>query len=201
MAKNREVPADVERPRSVVVDPSLQWTAALSVGSVIASGLVLLAMSRFMSSTTEAGDMSSQESAVLAVIWNAVLIGFVMAVVTTFILVFTRRVAGATRVLERAIDGMCDDDLERSTALRRKDPLQTLSAGVGRLAGRLRDKRDRLRVVLERIDRDLASDDAAAARRTLQSFRVECRLVDDGAADPVAAATPHANKDHAGATR
>ena len=110
MAKTREMPADVERTRSVVVDSSLQWTAALSVGSVIASGLVLLAMSRFMSSTTDGGDMSSQDSALLAVIWNAVLIGFVMAVVTTFILVFTRRVAGAARVLERAIDGMCDDD-------------------------------------------------------------------------------------------
>jgi methyl-accepting chemotaxis protein len=195
MAKPREMPADVERTRSVVVDPSLQWTAALSVGSVIASGLVLLAMSRFMSSTTDGGDMSSQDSAVLAVIWNAVLIGFVMAVVTTFILVFTRRVAGAARVLERAVDGMCDDDLDRSTTLRRKDPLQTLAAGVGRLAGRLRDQRDRLRVVLERIDRDLASDDLEAARRTLQSFRVECRLVDDGAV------TPRANEEHAGAAR
>jgi len=195
MAKTRELPADVERTRSVVVDPSLQWTAALSVGSVIASGLVLLAMSRFMSSTTDGGDMSSQDSALLAVIWNAVLIGFVMAVVTTFILVFTRRVAGAARVLERAIDGMCDDDLDRSTTLRRKDPLQTLAAGVGRLAGRLRDKRDRLRVVLERIDRDLASDDSEAARRTLQSFRVECRLVDDGAV------TPPVNEEHASAMR
>jgi hypothetical protein len=109
--------------------------------------------------------------------------------------VFTRRVAGAARVLERALDGMCDDDLDRSTTLRRKDPLQTLAAGVGRLAGRLRDKRDRLRVVLERIDRDLASDDLEAARRTLQSFRVECRLVDDGAA------APRVNEEHAGATR
>jgi methyl-accepting chemotaxis protein len=195
MAKPREMPADVERTRSVVVDPSMQWTAALSVGSVIASGLVLLAMSRFMSSTTDGGDMSSQDSAVLAVIWNAVLIGFVMAVVTTFILVFTRRVAGAARVLERAVDGMCDDDLDRSTTLRRKDPLQTLAAGVGRLAGRLRDQRDRLRVVLERIDRDLASDDLEAARRTLQSFRVECRLVDDGAV------TPPVNEEHASAMR
>ena len=195
MAKCREASVEVERTRSVVVDPSLQWTAALSVGSVIASGLVLLAMSRFMSSTTDAGDMSSQDSAVLAVIWNAVLIGFVMAVVTTFVLVFTRRVAGAARVLERAVDGMCDDDLGRSAPPRRKDPLQTLSAGVGRLAQRLRDRRERLRVVLERIDRDLANGDVEAARRTLQSFRVECRLVDDGAA------TPCANEEHAGATR
>jgi methyl-accepting chemotaxis protein len=195
MVKSREVPVDVERMRSVVVDPPMQWTAALSVGSVIASGLVFLAMSRFMNSTADNGEMTSQESAVLAVVWNAVLIGFVMAVVTTFILVFTRRVAGAARVLERAVDGMREDDLDRSTTLRRKDPLQTLSVGIGALAGRLRDKRDRLRVVLERIDRDLASEDLEAARRTLQSFRVECRLVEDGAA------TPRVNEEHAGTTR
>jgi hypothetical protein len=90
---------------------------------------------------------------------------------------------------------MREDDLDRSTTLRRKDPLQTLSVGIGALAGRLRDKRDRLRVVLERIDRDLASEDLEAARRTLQSFRVECRLVEDGAA------TPRVNEEHAGTTR
>lgn len=163
-----------ERSRvSIVVDPKMQWRAALSVGGVIAATLVLMSITRAALAGIDADDAGGDKAARLALIWNGVFVGFVLAAVVTFVLLWTHRVAGPARVLRRAIDGLCANDLERRANVRRGDHLRDLSASVVRLGRKMRSDRDLLRMALDGVARALAEGDPAAAERLVEKFRRE----------------------------
>jgi len=187
MGEARETVEVKKRRRSIVIDSSMQWSAALTVGGVIAATLVLMSITRAVLSSSDAGDISGEKAAHLAWIWNGVFVGFVLAAVMTFVLVLTHRVAGPARVLQRAIEGFCASDFERRASVRRGDYLRSLSASVVRLGRKMRNDRQRLRVELDRVVRALAVGDAALAHQLLDKFRRERGLVEEAGAEPVEA--------------
>lgn len=181
MADTIQEPIVLKRRRSIVVDPTMQWPAALAVGGVILGALVLMSIARYLQSGPDVADLSGEGAARLAVIWNAVFLVFVLAAVVTYVLILTHRVAGPARVLEEAIAGMAENDFERRIHLRRRDYLRRLAAGISDLSDKMRRDRDRQRNALDRIERDLKAGDAEAARKSLVSYRLECALADSDA--------------------
>lgn len=159
--------------RSVVVDPAMQWRAALAVGGVIALTLVLMSITRAAMASTGVDDPGGEKAAHLALVWNVVFVGFVLAAVVTFVLIYTHRVAGPARVLRHAIEGLCANDLDRRAIVRRGDYLRDLSASVTRLGRKMRNDRELLRIALDGVARALAEGDPSAAERLLEKFRRE----------------------------
>jgi hypothetical protein len=166
--------ADDDRGRrNIVVDPRMQWRAALAVGGVIALTLVLMSFTRAAMASTGVDDPGGERAAHLALVWNVVFVGFVLAVVVTFVLLYTHRVAGPAQVLRRAIEGLCANDFDRRAHVRRGDYLRDLSASVVRLGRKMRRDRELTRLGLDGVARALAEGDPAAAERLLEKFRRE----------------------------
>jgi hypothetical protein len=163
------------RRRSVLVDPSMQWAAALAVGGVVAGFLILFSVTRFLRWGSDAADLTGEEAAFAAILWNGLSIAFVVVAVMVFMVHLTHRVAGAARVLEHAIDGLVEGDLERRRTLRRKDYLQRLATGVGRLAEKMKGDDAHLRAALDRIESALRDGDVGKAREAIGALRGERR--------------------------
>lgn len=163
--------------RSIVVDPAMQWRAALGVGGVIALTLVLMSITRAAMASSSVDDPGGEKAAHLALVWNVVFVGFVLAAVVTFVLIYTHRVAGPARVLRHAIEGMCANDLDRRAVVRRGDYLRDLAASVTRLGRKMRRDRELQRIALDGVARALAEGDPGAAARILDKFRRERGLV------------------------
>ena len=120
-------------------------------------------------------------------LWNGLFVSFVIAAVVIFTLLLTHRVAGPARVLEHALDGMCDNVFDRRCKVRRRDYLSKLSRSVARLSDKLRIDRKRLVILLDRVDLDVASGNVDDAREKIRAFRDEWEL-DDASAEAEAEA-------------
>src|SRR5262245_40641186 len=94
----------LRRRRLIVIEPLMQWHAALAVGAVVATGLLMMSVARYFLAGRDLPDLSGEWITRLTLLWNGLLIGFVTVAVVGFALILTHKVAGPARVLERKIE-------------------------------------------------------------------------------------------------
>src|SRR5262249_15661654 len=87
-----EPPTKPRRRRSIVIEPSMQWPAALAVGAIVAAGVVMISVARYLQTGANETDFTGERIARLTVLWNGLLVVFVIAAVVTYVLNLTHKV-------------------------------------------------------------------------------------------------------------
>lgn len=182
MQEEPQPPMARSRRRSLVIDPSMQWTAALAVGMVVETGLFMIVALRRLQLGSD--DAAAAGGGLLRspMLWTLLVLGVVLAAIVTLVLFLTHRVAGPARTLAHAVDGLCENDFSRRCRVRRHDHLQHLSLRVARLTNKLRIDRQRMRIFLDRVEADVYGGDRERASAAIRAFRHEWGL--EGPIDP-----------------
>ncbi|MEE9391053.1 MAG: hypothetical protein V3W41_00955 [Planctomycetota bacterium] len=130
------------RRTEYLVDRPMQLRAAVSVAGLLGVVGVACALVMYMAPTEEFfAHLSPQEVKAVFTYATAAFFFMGLIVVVTCAIVFTHRVAGSSRVLVAALEGMMKGDYGKRVGLRDKDYLKDLSAAIGKMQRQLSEER------------------------------------------------------------
>jgi methyl-accepting chemotaxis protein len=180
-------PSTRKRRRIFVIDSAMRWPMGLTIAGVVAAGALLMVTRGQLVGAGEGSELTGAGIGRLALMWQALYFVTALMLVVWYAVVVSHRVAGPTRVLRRALDGILEGDFGRRVSLRKKDHLKEIAEGIGKVANRMRLDREELRAFAQEIEACLSRDDVVAARDALASFRAKKRL---DAAEPAVVVEP-----------
>jgi hypothetical protein len=180
-------PLTRRRRRIFILDPSMRWPALVAIGGISAAAGLLLWMRSVLFGESSA-NVSSDDLGRLALVWHGLYFVTALGAVVWYAVILSHRVAGPTRVIEHALEGILQNDFERRLTLRKKDQLKGIAAGVEQVARRIQFERDDLKAFVQELSACLAREDVAGARRALASFRTALKLGGDVPPVPAGAA-------------
>jgi hypothetical protein len=153
------------------IDRSMRWPVGITIGSVLAIGVVLVTARRRLIGSDEPLMLADLDGGKVSMICNALYFVATLALVVWYAISISHRFAGPARVLEHALDGMLVDDFERRVTLRRKDHLKGVAERIGKVAQRMRVEQEAQRAFLRELADHLAREDYDGARHLVDAAR------------------------------
>jgi hypothetical protein len=193
-------PTSWKRRRIFVIDAAMRWPAGLTIAGIVAAAALLFLTRSELTAGDDGSDLTGAGVGRLALMWQALYFATALMLVVWYAVVVSHRVAGPTRVIRRALDGILENDFGRRVMLREKDHLKEIAEGVGKVADRMRLERAELRAFVQAVDACLARGDVTAAHDALATLRAKWRLDEAAAAVVVEASDAAAPADRPGAS-
>jgi HAMP domain-containing protein len=179
------------RRRTFVVDWKLQTTITLQLLAVLAGVGMLYALAVLV---LPGGDrlsaLSGQEVRTVLLRANAIYFGLGAAILGVIAMILTHRVAGPSKVLTNAVEGMARGEFHHRTSLRERDYLKGLASSLDALAKKLAGQKEERQKGLDDLEACLRENDLAAAREIVTKLRASDAVKPDAEVESESEKTP-----------